>query len=145
MTRDELLALPITALVNLVLEYQATVERLQARVFELEGRTGSEEIKRQGELQPEASVPASAQEGGGHLFPSGPVQVLPASDPNYHSHRSHGSSRSWSRRIKHSLNMDGGFNWSYLAIGLAIVLVAAVIGLMIVQFNLPLGITTGRR
>ena len=43
MTRDELLAVPVAQLVNLIIEYQLNIAHLQARVAELESRLSAEE------------------------------------------------------------------------------------------------------
>ncbi len=129
MTRDELLSLPISQLVNYVLEYQMTIEQLHKRVAELEGQMGGKGSDSEHGSQPDDRVVAT-----------GRVEILPDSQVEHksvHRHRRH--HRPWYRKLLRSFSAEGSLRPTYLMIGLVIILLAAVLAVLLTQPNLSLG------
>ncbi|MGB8643709.1 MAG: hypothetical protein WCF84_00595 [Anaerolineae bacterium] len=135
MTREELFGLPISKLVDLVIEYQQTIAQLHVRVSELEARLPHQEVEPQNRLWSQASEPAANPAPVGSLFPSGGGEVLAVGDSGHSTHRPRSRGRSWSRRLRRALNLDASFSGRYLTVGLVVILIAAVLGFMIVQFG----------
>ncbi len=134
MTRDELLSLPISQLVNIILEYQLTIAQLRTRIAELESQVGAEQESRpSGE---EEHVAAATSDAEDRLVPTGQVELEPRTEGEHksvHRHRRH--HRPWYKKAMRAFSPEAGISPTYLLIGVIIILIAGMVGLAMLQFR----------